>query len=103
MRITNANQLHRGMVLTLCCPSQPNTEGHVVTEVMSDKFWAVRLTNTRGCRKHHNSRYSFLDHQIISAATPSVAGWAIWWAISTSEKTEEEVLVMLADDCLYTT
>lgn len=100
MRITNSNQLHRGMVVTLCSLLHPNTEGHVVTEVLSNKFRAVRLTNTPGCSKHYDSSYHFLDHQIISAITPSVARYAIWWAESTGEKTEEEVQEMLSDDCL---
>lgn len=104
MRITNANQLRRGMVLTLWCLSHPNIEGIVVTEVLSDGFRAARLTaNTPGCRRHHDSPYHFLDHQIISTATPSIANYAIWWAESTGEKTEEEVQQMLADDCLHVT
>jgi hypothetical protein len=100
MRITNSDQLHRGMVLTLCSLSHPNTEGHVVTEVLNDGFRAVRLTNATGRSKHHDSLYHFLDYQIISVEILSVADYAIWWAESTGEKTEEEVQAMLDDDCL---
>lgn len=102
-RIINADQLHRGMVLTLCSLYHPDMEGVVVTEVLNDSFRAVRLTNTRGCSKHHNTKFSFLDHQIVSATVPSIAKWAIWWAESTGKKTEEAVQRMLSDDCLTPT
>lgn len=111
MRIVNANQLHRGMVLTLHHPQthrlaiekklKPyDEEGHVVTDVQGNYFRAVRVTNVRGCQKHHDVLHFFEDNQIISEAVQARRKNACNWAEHTGEKTEEEVQQMLSDDCL---
>ena len=109
-RITNADQLRRGMVLTIHYPqTHPGAgvnvkpfdwEGCVVTEVEKEHFVVVYKTKVPGCPKYQTDRYHFRDCQIISKAVPTLRETACNWAESTGEKTEEEVQQMLSDDCI---
>lgn len=100
MRITHADQLKRGQVVTLHnrLPSQVQQNG-VVTTVEGNQFRVVAATNGPAATKHYEDYMLFTDFQIISPDVPTVQSWAVCWVELTGEVPENEVRRMLDDDC----